>query len=198
MSGTRGQAALDSCIRRLFSSTREASWAGAPQAPPRRTCTMVSRVAFFRNFLVGRPAPRRVCSHGLVCGIAARLIRRTMPSALILLLASHGTFSAQRATAAVAAGAGCCHRSAFEFGVASARGRDVACAEADPNDTPFGIIEAPSSVDWQPAHAVEPAGAPFRSPTRIAAARERCCMCRARCCHSHAASASAHAVRCML
>jgi hypothetical protein len=50
------------------------------------------------------------------------------------------------------------------FGAASARGRDVACVEADPNETLFSIVEAPSNVDWQPAHALEPAGAPFDRP----------------------------------
>ena len=86
-----------------------------------------------------------------------------MPSALILL-ASHGSFSAQRADAAVAADAGCFRSSVIVFGAASARGRDVACVEADPNETLFSIVEAPSNVDWQPAHALEPAGAPFDRP----------------------------------
>jgi hypothetical protein len=85
-------------------------------------------------------------------------------SALIIVLATHWSFSGQHADAAIAADAGCFNRTAIAIGVASAPSRDVACVEADSNETPFSIVAAPSSVDWQPAHALEPAGAPFDRP----------------------------------
>ena len=87
-----------------------------------------------------------------------------MKIALVIVLFTYGSLSAQRADAAVAADSGVPSERDWIPRRCDGPRTEPRRAEAGPNETLFGIVEMLQSDERQPPHKSESAGAPLDDP----------------------------------